>query len=113
MVNFYVNRTECCMLALERGDGDTETTTHPPLATAMITPFLVCELCGNGVRDVPRDTTMQPFLIKAKVIHDQLSSMGAALRSLQLAALIIIKLPPDHDMVSQALWVRHNKAPRL
>ena len=44
--------------------------------------------------------------MKAKVIHDQLFSMGAALSSLQLVALIIIKLPPDYDMVSWALRVQ-------
>ena len=49
---------------------------------------------------------MQPFFMRAKVIHDQLLSMGAALSSLQLAALIIIKLPPDYDMVPQALLVQ-------
>ena len=49
---------------------------------------------------------MQPFLMKAKVISTKLLSMGAALSSLQMVALIIIKLPLDYDMVSRALRVQ-------
>ena len=56
--------------------------------------------------DFPRGSTMQPFLMKAKVISTKLLSMGAALSSLQMVALIIIKLPLDYDMVSRALRVQ-------
>ena len=55
--------------------------------------------------DFPRGSTIQPFLMEAKVIHDHLLSMRAPLTSLQLVALIIIKLLPDYDMVSWALQV--------
>ena len=63
--------------------------------------------------DFPRGSTMHPFLMRAKVIHDQLLLMGVALSSLQLAALIIIKLPLDYDMVSRHTSSSQDEAGRL
>ena len=52
---------------------------------------------------------MQTFLMKAKIIHDQLLAMGAALTSSQLSTLILTKLPPDYDMVARALRCQISK----
>lgn len=56
--------------------------------------------------EFPFGSTMQPFLMKGKVIHEQLLLMDSALTSLQLTALILTKLPPAYDMVSHALRVQ-------
>ena len=57
----------------------------------------------------PTNGSMQTFLMKAKIIHDQLLAMGAALTSSQLSALILTKLPPDYDMVARALRCQISK----
>ena len=49
---------------------------------------------------------MQACLTKAKVIHDQLLAMGVTLSSGQLATLILMKLPLDYRVISQALQCR-------
>ena len=48
-------------------------------------------------------SSMQSFLMKAKVIHDQLAVMESSLSSTQLAALVLTKLPEDYNMVGKAL----------
>lgn len=49
-------------------------------------------------------TSMQSFLMKAKMIHDQLLlAMNAALTSSQLSALLLTKLPQEYDIVARAL----------
>ena len=55
---------------------------------------------------------MQSFLMKIKVNHDQLLAMNSALTGIQLAALVLVKLPADYDSISQSslrLQVTKNK----
>ena len=52
---------------------------------------------------------MQSFLMKAKVIHDQLAVMESSLSSTQLAALVLTKLSEDYDMVGKALRLQITK----
>ena len=52
---------------------------------------------------------MQSFLMKAKVLHDQLSAMNSALTSTQLAALVLTKLPEEYEMASRALRLQVTK----
>ncbi|MCO5601782.1 hypothetical protein L7F22_055907 [Adiantum nelumboides] len=52
---------------------------------------------------------MQSFLMKAKVIHDQLAVMESSLSNPQLAALVLTKLPEDYDIVGKALRLQITK----
>ena len=52
---------------------------------------------------------MQSFLMKIKVIHDQLLAMNSALSGIQLAALVLVKLPVDYDSISQSLRLQVTK----
>mgnify|MGYP002651774161 CR=1 FL=1 len=54
-------------------------------------------------------STMQSFLMRVKVIHDQLSAMESSLTSTQLAALVLTKLPSEYDMVAKALRLQVSK----
>ena len=54
-------------------------------------------------------SSMHSFLMKAKVLHDQLSAMNSPLTSTQLAALVLTKLPEEYEMVSRALRLQVTK----
>ena len=57
----------------------------------------------------PPGSSMQAFLMKIKVIHDQLLAMNSALTGTQLAALVLVKLPADYDSISQSLRLQVTK----
>eukprot|EP00250_Pteridium_aquilinum_P024838 c29679_g1_i1 orf=701-1087(-) len=53
--------------------------------------------------------SMQSFLMKAKIIHDQLLAIHSALSSSQLAALVLTKLPTKYDVIAKALRLQVTK----
>ena len=57
----------------------------------------------------PPGSSMQAFLMKIKVNHDQLLAMNSALTGTQLAALVLVKLPADYDSISQSLRLQVTK----
>ena len=51
----------------------------------------------------PSGISMQSFLMKIKVIHDQLLAMNSALSGTELKTLVLVKLLEDYDVISEAL----------